>query len=501
DDGEMVFQGTFDGNLPMTIQFDHMTVELDGGEFLPGDSYVLKPLADGAGSFGVVMHDPGLLAFASPLRADTAPGNVGSATISVGEVFDREHPIFSAPGSLSPPLLVRFLSPTSYEVLDNSDPANPVALDPPLTQLPYDPRVLNELLPDSTGQSIVGFAGTDVGGLPGAPTVLSGLGTTSNGYSAQTINLTERDPLSGNVLQVQSVALAADSSARSVAAQLAALSGVRASASTEVKITDLVSNGFAADLSIAVNGVLVGAVTSLNELADAISADPGLQAQGIVAKSDGQTLTLSSSLGDDLTLQVAGDLTDSVTLQSSNGDIQVIAGAGPSGDYRTVTVGGTVTATLVENTRLSSAGGGVMESNPDHARADFGFGLQMTGAPAAGDTFAIGYNEAGTGDNRNALQLAGLNLKRLIGDPPATFSDSYGQLVQFVGIESSQSQINRDAAGSLLEQSIAQRESIAGVNLDEEAANLIRFEQAYNASAQIISVARDIFNVLFSVVR
>lgn len=500
DDGVTVFQGAFDGNLPVTIQFDHLTVELDGGDFLPGDSYVIKPLADAAGTFSVVMHDPGRLAFASPVRADTAAGNVGSGVIGVGEVFDRTHPVFSQAGSLTPPLLVRFLSPTSYEILDNSDPARPVALDPPLTQLPYDPRALNELLPASAGQNVVRFDGMDVGQLPGSPTVLSGLGTLSNGYGAQTISLTQRDPDTGNVVQTQNLALAADSSARSIAAQLATLSGVRASAFTELQITDLVSNGFGDDLSIAVNGIALGPVSNLNELADAISADPQLQAQGVSAASDGTTLTLTSAVGDDLTVQVAGDLTDSVTLRSGGQALQV-SGVGPSGDYRTVTVGGAVTAILSENLNLASTTSAVLQSNPDHARADFGFGLQMTGAPAASDTFAIDYNASGVGDNRNVLQMAGLNLKKLIGDPPASFSDSYGQLVQFVGIRSSESQINRDAASSLLEQSIAQRESIAGVNLDEEAANLIRYEQAYNASAQIISVARDIFNVLFSVVR
>jgi flagellar hook-associated protein 1 FlgK len=346
----------------------------------------------------------------------------------------------------------------------------------------------------------VRFDGIDVARLPGAPTVLSGLGALGNGYGAQTIDLTQRDPLTGSVIQVQNLALAADSSARAIAAQMATLSGVKTSAITELQITDLVSNGFGDDLSIAVNGIALGAVSSLNELADAISADPQLQAMGITARSDGATLRLSSTVGDDLTVQVAGDLTDSVTLRGANGQALQVSGAGPSGDYRTVSVGGTVTAMLAENMTLSSNSSAVLAGNPTHARADFGFGLQMTGAPVAGDTFAIGYNTSGVGDNRNALQLAGLNLKKLIGDPPSTFSDSYGQLVQFVGIQSSQSQINRDAASSLLEQSIAQRESISGVNLDEEAANLIRFEQAYNASAQIISVARDIFNVLFNVV-
>ena len=142
-----------------------------------------------------------------------------------------------------------------------------------------------------------------------------------------------------------------------------------------------------------------------------------------------------------------------------------------------------------------------MRGDPVHLRADFGFGLSMTGAPATGDSFAIGLNRNGVGDNRNALALAGLSASRLIGRPPVSFSDSYGDLVQFVGVKSSQSHINREAAGALLEQSLAQRESISGVNLDEEAANLIRFEQAYNASAQIISVARDIFNTLFSIMR
>jgi flagellar hook-associated protein 1 FlgK len=53
----------------------------------------------------------------------------------------------------------------------------------------------------------------------------------------------------------------------------------------------------------------------------------------------------------------------------------------------------------------------------------------------------------------------------------------------------------------LLEQSTARRESVSGVNLDEEAANLIRFEQAYNAAAQIISVARETFNTLYNAVQ
>ena len=88
--------------------------------------------------------------------------------------------------------------------------------------------------------------------------------------------------------------------------------------------------------------------------------------------------------------------------------------------------------------------------------------------------------------------------QQLIGDPPASFGSNFAQLILDVGAAASQAEVNRSAAASLLEQSESYRESVSGVNLDEEAANLIRFEQAYNASAQIIAVARDTFNVLLN---
>ena len=74
-------------------------------------------------------------------------------------------------------------------------------------------------------------------------------------------------------------------------------------------------------------------------------------------------------------------------------------------------------------------------------------------------------------------------------------------MIQELGTKTAQSQINRDAAQSLLFQSQANRDSLSGVNLDEEAANLIKFEQSYNASAQVISIARQIFDTLLDSLR
>ena len=76
------------------------------------------------------------------------------------------------------------------------------------------------------------------------------------------------------------------------------------------------------------------------------------------------------------------------------------------------------------------------------------------------------------------------------------FTEGYAGLVEAVGVKTRQSQLDVDAGATLLEQSSNQRESVSGVNLDEEAGKLIQYQAAYNASAQVVSVAQDLFNTL-----
>lgn len=500
-DNAVVAQGALDGQLPQQIRFDAVTLELTQGSFNAGDSYLISPLRDAAASFSVAMKDPSLLAFAGPLLPAETPGNLGSGEMSVDRVFDRDHPIFSQDGDLSPPLVIHFTSPTSYDVLDNTDSANPVALDPPLTGLPYDPGSVNSLLPDQPGTTLVRFAGTDIARLPLVADVTTGVQIGNNGYGAQQIAAAAEDPQTGELISQQAVNLPAGASAREIATQLSSLPGVVASATTQVQLSDFQSNGLGTPLDVAINGIEFSSISSLNDLADRINDTPELTDLGISARSDGTMLQLDANQGDDLTVQIAGDPTDRITLRNPAGESLVINGVGAPGQYRGATIGGSVTTMLAPDVSLSSSSGELMQSDPSAQRADFGFALSMTGRPESGDTFTIDFNASGTGDNRNALKLAGLNSERMLGDPPVSFSESYGELVQFVGVKSSQSNINREAAQSLLEQSTAARDSISGVNLDEEAANLIRYEQAYNAAAQIISVARDVFNTLFSIVR
>jgi flagellar hook-associated protein 1 FlgK len=104
-------------------------------------------------------------------------------------------------------------------------------------------------------------------------------------------------------------------------------------------------------------------------------------------------------------------------------------------------------------------------------------------------------------DNRNALQLANLGNKLGMLGGSATFNGAYGQIVSSVGGLTRASELSSSAQQTLLNQAKESREGLAGVNLDEEAANLIKFQQAYQASAQSISVARSLFDTLIGAVR
>ena len=137
--------------------------------------------------------------------------------------------------------------------------------------------------------------------------------------------------------------------------------------------------------------------------------------------------------------------------------------------------------------------------------------VQMTisGRPENNDQFQVGFNTNGVSDNRNALKLADLQNKQTVGlDPLVTgistgtsFTDGYGDLVERVGTLTAQARTDSAATTSILKQATDNRDSLSAVNLDEEAANLIKFEQYYNASAQVIQVARSLFDTLINTFR
>ncbi len=130
-----------------------------------------------------------------------------------------------------------------------------------------------------------------------------------------------------------------------------------------------------------------------------------------------------------------------------------------------------------------------------------GWQVSLNGTPQAGDVFTIEANLGGSGDNRNALNLANLQNTGIFDGGIATYQEDYGSLVGFVGSQTLAANIERDAQQSMLFQAIDRKSSKVSVNLDEEAADLVRYQQAYEASARLISTVQVMFETLLDSVR
>ena len=280
DTGENIVM-TGSGTVADPFVADGLSIVVDPAA-VSGDTFLVQPTRQGAMSLQALIDEPGLVAAAFPVLTTESAANTGSGRISVPEITNINNPAFqSSPGSLSPPLMIRFTSPTTYEIYDNSNPASPALLE---TVSGYDPA-----------------AGADLFPTPG-----------------------------------------------------------------------------------------------------------GL---------------------------------------------------------------------------------------------DYGYQVRLTGDPAAGDEFNIAYNSNGDGDNRNALALGRVLSGNIMGGGTESLSDVYNGLVSDVGTTTRQADLAQRSHGQLLQRSLDARDAVSGVNLDEEAANLVRFQQAYQAAAQVISTANEMFDTLLGAVR
>lgn len=123
-----------------------------------------------------------------------------------------------------------------------------------------------------------------------------------------------------------------------------------------------------------------------------------------------------------------------------------------------------------------------------------GFTFQISGSPAVGDVFTITPNNSGVSDNRNILQLGALQSTNTIQNGTATYQSAYGQLVSEIGNKTRELEVTSKAQANLLTQTQNSIQSISGVNLDEEAANLLRFQQVYQASSKVIELSKTLFD-------
>ena len=152
------------------------------------------------------------------------------------------------------------------------------------------------------------------------------------------------------------------------------------------------------------------------------------------------------------------------------------------------TITDTATGTLVA-TRSYATGDDIVHK---------GFTLALDGAPVAGDLFVVDSNEDGIGDNGNMLNIVALQSKELMADG-STVGEAYISLVNTVGSKAALAMMSKEALQVVYDQAVAAKDQVSGVSLDQEAGELIRFQQAYQASAQIIQVASKLFDSILSI--
>ena len=132
-----------------------------------------------------------------------------------------------------------------------------------------------------------------------------------------------------------------------------------------------------------------------------------------------------------------------------------------------------------------------------------GVGLSFTVAdiPQTGDTFTLSNNTTAIGDNRNMLHIGDLQFSKNLNGSASTLQEFYGSMVAQVGVINNQANANLSIETSLMQQAVSYKDSVSGVNLDEEAANLLRYQQAYQASAQMVKIADEMFQTLLNSIR
>ncbi len=130
-----------------------------------------------------------------------------------------------------------------------------------------------------------------------------------------------------------------------------------------------------------------------------------------------------------------------------------------------------------------------------------GWSFVLDGAPKQGDTFTIGPTPAGSSDNSNALLLAKVEDAKTFNAGTVTLSGALGGLTTQVGAAARSAEYSLQAQQVITDQAQAARDSISGVNLDEEAADMLRLQQAYQAASQLISTADTMFQTILGAVR
>ncbi|WPH13087.1 flagellar hook-associated protein FlgK [Variovorax paradoxus] len=158
-----------------------------------------------------------------------------------------------------------------------------------------------------------------------------------------------------------------------------------------------------------------------------------------------------------------------------------------------------VTVTLADGTSTNYAAGTAVPYTAGASIRFDGIEVKLSGAPAEGDTFTIGKNAGGVSDGSNALLLGALQRKTAMDGGTSTFNGAFAKLVSEVGNRAMEIRVAEKTQESVTGQIRASRDSISGVNQDEETANLLMYQQMYQANAKVIQTASTMFDAILGI--
>jgi flagellar hook-associated protein 1 FlgK len=151
---------------------------------------------------------------------------------------------------------------------------------------------------------------------------------------------------------------------------------------------------------------------------------------------------------------------------------------------------------------VDASGNPIMDSSVPPVQRTFTFEMSMDGSPKELDSFSVSLTSASSKDNRNGLAVIDLQTRKTVETGGTSngisLSDAYGKLVENVGAKAAQGTNDSDATTAILTQAKGARDSLSGVDLDEETGNLVKYQQYYTASSQIIKAAQEIFSTLIN---
>ena len=513
DSNQVILSGLLSDTLPQIIETNlGFSINLDSGSFQAGDNFIIEPIKFAAESLSLSLRSPQGLALGAPLifssgQLNTGDGYINQNTnITVGDLDNKSLIEYLDQGGLSTPLLIKFTSSTSYDVLDNSNPNDPKEFIPPIRNQQFSPNESNILLNFKKDSNFISSSAPQV-----FTAEVGAIGSVTNGYPGsniltETLNITSIDPVTGETL-IRNIDFSSGQSSYVISQRLNTVDNINATASTSVELS--ISNDNDTDrMSISLNGI---DITEEN-LLDGI-VDPPVSIQSLVTQinekfsdksifasvvGSGQDLRLlvQSFNGEDLKFTNNSIDDDSFTITRVN-EGQSVNNLVASGEE--AVIGGVVDIILDPGTSINTSGGLFSGATIEEMSVYLGGSVELTGTPNYGDVFSIGLSQELQGDNRNGLSLIKLQDIALVENNLGTFSQFVSSINTEVGNITNQVEQNYQAAESLLNQIISRRESISGVNLDEEAANLIQFQHSYAASAQVISTARTIFDSLLNI--